>query len=1221
MSAEAPVKTQSRRPASKSQQFVEQQIATTGTQLKFNDLITGLIMVVGWGLLIMLVAVVTDAWLRPLGAMGRLAFLVVAAGGAVTILAFRVWNSVFRKVNPKYSCQMIEASNGKFKNSLLNYAYASEDPTVQEKGALVQAISTRAARDLSEVSHLDKIDRSSAIRMAIIAVSLFALFVAYAILSPKKPWSTLARVLAPFSEIASPSIVRIVEVTPGDTEVFFGERLLVNATIAGSHSPDDVRLVYSTADGRFSDAILSMQPTDLANRYQVELSTTNNGIDGDVIYRIEARDGRSVNYNVTVNENPTIMVESLVIVPPSYTKLPKKELRRTEPFSGVEGSMVTVNASANLQIRSAQLELLRANATGNYEHVQNIAMPHEGNHATGQFDLLLNRARDAQEFTHFRLNFVSESGKKNEIINTYPIRITPDLAPAISFVKPTDTQPRVAQNGNLLLEVQAHDIDYEISQLRLVIDHQASILRDEIIELESVKELQQVKGTYKLSPQKLMLEPNDVVVIYVEAADNRTSARTKAHEPNITRTANLILTIDPPAEPQGQDTENSENDGDDETNSSENADDQQPNEGAEQNSDDMNQDGSDEKQGDSRNNESDPSSEPGSDSSNEPQSSENGSDQQGNTSDSEKQDEGAESQTGDQSNDQGDGKRQNQANADDSTASQEKNGDEPDSNGSQSAANDQKGNDSEKGSAGSQSEQDNQGNPSDASSGNSQGNKSNSGTQGDPSGDSESGNKSGDGADAKSGNDSASNSDSSLPNGEKSSQSSGQKSNSPSNGGNDSANGDETRDESLMNGDEERLSEDASDRERFDYLKRMIEEQKDKPRSPESQASESNDPAQESGQPQNQNNSNSSNAKSNSNEQRSNSQNDSTSSKPNKSQNSSDSEKDSGNSQDPNESQENSGDPQNPQSSAPETQANKNQPEESEAGNPEQDSANEAKGSSNPSGDSQQGSKDGTESSEEQKSGKNPDGKKSDDSPSNSEQQESEKNEGSDQQSEKQPSGSQQENSTQQKDGSDSQLKNQPQSNSSEPKPGESQSNQSQSDSASNRNSTSAETLTGTPSVSPSSQSSSGGGNATTASPSGSDSGSAMTPEEKENIDYSKEVTELVLKSLRDQKNNPDPELLDNLNMTADEFAEFLSRWEEMAAKARKGNPDDIRKYERALQSLGLQPASQRKRQIQGSQQMKELSEGESINRVSREFEDEFNAFMRSRNRVKNADK
>ena len=57
------------------------------------------------------------------------------------------------------------------------------------------------------------------------------------------------------------------------------------------------------------------------------------------------------------------------------------------------------------------------------------------------------------------------------------------------------------------------------------------------------------------------------------------------------------------------------------------------------------------------------------------------------------------------------------------------------------------------------------------------------------------------------------------------------------------------------------------------------------------------------------------------------------------------------------------------------------------------------------------------------------------------------------------------------------------------------------------------------------------------------------------NLEYARKATDLVLERLKDQQQDPDPELLKSLGWTKEEMQQFIARWEELKRAAREEGP------------------------------------------------------------------
>jgi hypothetical protein len=82
------------------------------------------------------------------------------------------------------------------------------------------------------------------------------------------------------------------------------------------------------------------------------------------------------------------------------------------------------------------------------------------------------------------------------------------------------------------------------------------------------------------------------------------------------------------------------------------------------------------------------------------------------------------------------------------------------------------------------------------------------------------------------------------------------------------------------------------------------------------------------------------------------------------------------------------------------------------------------------------------------------------------------------------------------------------------------------------------------------------------------------------NLDYANRATDLVLDYLKDQKDAPNQELLDRLGWSADDLRKFVNRWETLKRGANEPDPATRRELSDSLRSLGLRPATDRRRSV-----------------------------------------
>ena len=511
----APTKqTPARRPAatqanSRVTQYVDQQLERTRRQVKLTDLIAAglllVVMVVGF----LLLAAVIDAWVFTFSPLMRWSALLLLVGGCVCMMVFSIWPLLTKKINPDYAAKMLEDSKPGFRNSVLNYVWFRKKPD-GIRSAVFDAVARQAAVDLNSVPTDSSVDRSKVIRLGFWLVGVTAAFIVYFMLSPKNPFQTLNRVMFPAANLAKPAVVTISDVTPGSSTVFFGDQVEITAKVYGQHSPEDVKLIFSTDDGRQSGQVMVMQPDPTTPRqYKLDLTKNTGGLRESLEYEIVARDGQSGKFKITVAPRPAIFIESILIKPPKYTKL-KPQTSLQGAIDGVEGATVTVHAAANLEIENATIELLNQQPTApNQDQKFSLArapleMKVDSKTAVRTFQLTLDTNREKPLATHYRLNFTSVTGKSPEARNVYPIRIIPDLAPELEINSPTDAESKVPLNGRLAVVALANDLDYEISFIKLNIERRGNEILSKILPLKTQAEtVRKLKHDSRLSRTNL----------------------------------------------------------------------------------------------------------------------------------------------------------------------------------------------------------------------------------------------------------------------------------------------------------------------------------------------------------------------------------------------------------------------------------------------------------------------------------------------------------------------------------------------------------------------------------------------------------------------------------------------------------------------------------------------------------------------------------------------
>ena len=559
-----------RSQSAKVHQYVNRQLDKTRRQVKSTELITHLLVATIFAVGFLQLMALVDAWVWSLNSAARWLSFIFLVLSTAAYLIYTIGPLVLRKIHPDYAAKMIEAEQPNFKNSLLNYVSLRRQPEATH-AAVMDAVTKQAAIDLQAVPEDATVDRSSIVRIGFYLLGLIAFVALYWMLSPKDPLQSFSRILLPAAKKSAPSIVQVTDVSPGDHEIFFGDPVEVSATIKGQFDPQDVRLIYSTADGQVVDQSLPMEAqSPSSNRYVATLATGQGGVQQGLIYRVVARDGASPDYEVVVRPNPSITLKSVEITPPAYTLLSPEVVTGQGSIEAVEGSLIKVNAEANLPIKLAYIELLvkRSQDESEFVVVESVSMSADRTEAHGEFHAIYNYRAQKQRATHFRLKFLSTEDDANQNPNVHALRVIPDLAPEIEVLNPIQNSIRLPINETLLIDIRATDLDYGISSIELEMQNNGSnLFRKQKLPLQSEEGKKRVRGQFQFTPEKYFLRAGETVLYTATASDNRTSYLSNALDPNQTITRQyqieILDAVENPKRPANPDNANDDNGGQD----------------------------------------------------------------------------------------------------------------------------------------------------------------------------------------------------------------------------------------------------------------------------------------------------------------------------------------------------------------------------------------------------------------------------------------------------------------------------------------------------------------------------------------------------------------------------------------------------------------------------------------------------------------------------------
>lgn len=525
------------------ERLIRRQLARTSWHVRLVDMTSALVVWAIGLLLLFLAAAVIDHWIG-LGTVGRCLALTAVTGFTLWYLALHVGPLLVRAINPAYAARTIEEATPTLKNSLINFLMLRQDRSGL-KEIVYQAVEQQAATDIAAVPVEAAVDRSRLIHAGYALCAAMTIFAAYKILSPKDPFQTIARVLAPWAEIVRPSRVQISEVEPGSTEVYYGQTVHITATVRGVRDNDKVSVRYSTADGQTIDQPIEMKLA-AGNRYECDLPpeqgqfAASTGLLQNATYRVVAGDAETFPYRLSVVAAPTIIVDRLDYQFPAYTRKVAESIRQQGDIKALEGTKVTIHAIANQPIKSAWIEF---DPTSGGTTAETVPLATDGQSAGGTITLQLRADRQTPWRATYQVRFYNERSQRSQQPILHRIEVLRDLAPEVQILKPESLRVSVPENGEQTIEVRAVDPDFGLSKLSL----EGVALGKSPLNLnllaDGANQPPQITVPYSFRPREHNLVAGDELKFSAVAQDNRTSPLTGEPEPNTTRTKEYTLVV------------------------------------------------------------------------------------------------------------------------------------------------------------------------------------------------------------------------------------------------------------------------------------------------------------------------------------------------------------------------------------------------------------------------------------------------------------------------------------------------------------------------------------------------------------------------------------------------------------------------------------------------------------------------------------------------------
>jgi collagen type III alpha len=505
-------------------EYISYQLSKTQTGIRSTDIFTALCGAAVFVISYLLVFVVLDHWVVT-GGFGNGMRAVLLVGLIIGTLAWVGWKVVwpfFRRVNALYAAQALEEASPELKSTLLNYVDL-RSANREVAPAIISSMEKRAAVTLSHAEVDDAIDRSTLLRLSYALLAAVVLFSVYSVVSPKKVWPSIIRIFAPGSDVSVSTQTAFLSVDPGDTKVLAREFLTVTTDLSGE-VPEDVTLLYTTADQQFVDEAVPMREVEAGlKRYRCILK--GNGGEGllqGLSYRIVAGDASTKTYNVTVAQPPSATVDELRYSFPDYMELPLERPTGSN-IDTWEGTKIEIAATVNMAVESAKLQFSdEAEFPARCEEIR-MKVGGGGTTVTGLWQPIIREDGTYPQF--YRVQCRTKDGATDPTPAVHSIQIRPDEKPDVSTLQPRGDM-EVAANATVPLLINASDPDFRLSRVVLQIKNGTQTLTPRVIYTGADVEQ---RVLHELDIAGLNAKPGDVITWWAEAHDNRrveTASRT-----------------------------------------------------------------------------------------------------------------------------------------------------------------------------------------------------------------------------------------------------------------------------------------------------------------------------------------------------------------------------------------------------------------------------------------------------------------------------------------------------------------------------------------------------------------------------------------------------------------------------------------------------------------------------------------------------------------------
>lgn len=529
-------------------QFLQNQIESARKGLWRDELTKRVLRLLLFWLAIGLLWTMIDHWIWSPGFTVR---CLTAVSIAATSLFWIVRGiiPVFRcRINHAYAAHAIERDLPELRHALTSYVTLQDQMQASGlRGVVLRSIGARAAAGLHRNDYSIPSEATGSFRLWIGLAAMLAVTLVYSVVAPKSIVPSLQRLLMPLTPTTAPTRVQISEINPGDVEIMAGQSVVIDAKISNLRQADTPYLELRST-GKSSWRLELLPDPVVPKVFQVVVGDAE-AIQVDSQYRIVAGDAISQTHRIAVQSVPVANIQSVTYLPPAYTGLPQRT-RRTAAVEGLEGTRIRIEASTNLPVAAARVELnpreLRNDFAATGGEINATISP-DGQSITAEFMLRAgDSSRSLQELDSYRLLVFDDAGRQNPAPVIYPIRVLTDLAPEVSIVVPVESPKDIPVDAQQLIEVHALDPDYGLTEVALLMERGTQKWPEVVLWQDLQGDRQNRVAVFRFRPESWKLRPGQQVTLTAIARDNRHDPSGES-APNVTRSEPIVLRIADPA--------------------------------------------------------------------------------------------------------------------------------------------------------------------------------------------------------------------------------------------------------------------------------------------------------------------------------------------------------------------------------------------------------------------------------------------------------------------------------------------------------------------------------------------------------------------------------------------------------------------------------------------------------------------------------------------------